>query len=192
MTDRPLKPTLDALLKAAFTYERPSDLTMLSRTGKRPAPGDYAGIGVGLDGAAQAGMVQAAVRELPRYVREAIQARYMPRGVKCRCGARCCKGWVDNRDRAEALGMLAEHGVSAALSGCVTIYRARRECVERFFGKSVNLGKLADSIHRDPHTVGEWNKKICAHLEVLLARGYSELSERLADCLPVDRPAKPM
>ena len=192
MNDRPLKPTLDALLKAAFTYERPSDPTMLSRAGKRPARGEYAGMGAGLDGAAQSGMIQGAVRQLPRYVREAIQARYMPRGIKCRCGARCCRGWIDNAARAEALDTLADQGVSAALSGCVTTYRARRECVERFFGKKVHLGKLAVGMQRDPHTIGEWNKKIGAHLEVLLARGYAELSEKLADCLPVDAPAKSM
>ncbi len=192
MTDRPLKPTLDALLKAAFTYERPSDPTMLSRTGPRRAPGEYAGIGTGLDGAGQAGLIQSAVRELPRYQRYAIEARYMPRGVKCRCGARCCKGWVDNAARAEALGELAEHGVSAALSGCITTYRARRECVERFYGKKVNLGKLADSVGRDAHTVGDWNKKIGQHLNVLLAQAYEELGAVLVDCLPVDAPAKGM
>ena len=192
MNDRPLKPSLDALLKAAFTYERPSDPTMLSRTGPRRAPGEYAGMGVGLDGAGQAGMIQGAVRQLPRHVREAIQARYMPRGVKCRCGARCCKGWVDNTARREALDVLADTGVSAALSGSLTTYRARRECVERFFGKKVNLGALAKAMGKDAHTIGEWNKKIGAELERLLATGYDELADRLADCLPVDRPAKAM
>ncbi len=184
MNDRPLKPSLDALLKAAFNYEDPSGPTMLSRAGTRPTAGEYAGMGTGLDARAQAGMIQAAVRELPGHVKNAMHARYMPRGVRCRCGARCCMGYLPNDQRNDALDELAQYAVAPALSGTITSYRVRRQCVERFFGAKVNLGALAKSQGQDAHTIGVKAKKIGAELERLLATGYATLSEKLADCLP--------
>jgi hypothetical protein len=142
-------------------YDRP----LMSRMADR-----FAGSGkglVGLDGAAQAGMVRAEVKALGRLNEAIITARFAPRAIPCNCGAPCCSGKRQNTEWTNAVAWLSDHMRKTALAGCVSNAVLRREYVARYFTKKEARASLDDvaarhGIHRN--TVAAHAAKVVAFL----------------------------
>jgi len=129
-------------------YDRP----MMNRMAS-PAIGSGKGL-VGLDGAAQAGMIRAEVKALGKLAEAIIIARIAPRSAPCHCRAACCAGKKPNKEWVDAIARLADHVRTTALAGCVANGMMRREYVVRYFTRRderISLEALAEKhdIHRD-------------------------------------------
>ena len=129
-------------------YDRP----MMNRLAS-PAVGSGKGL-VGLDGAAQAGMIRAEVQTLGRLAEAIIIARIAPRSVPCHCRSACCAGHRPNKEWTDAISVLADYVRTTALAGCTSNGMLRREYVVRHFTRKddrISLEALAEKhdIHRD-------------------------------------------
>lgn len=129
-------------------YDRP----MMNRLAS-PAVGSGKGL-VGLDGAAQAGMIRAEVQTLGRLAEAIIIARIAPRSVPCHCRSACCAGHRPDKEWTDAISVLADYVRTTALAGCTSNGMLRREYVVRYFTRKddrISLEALADKhdIHRD-------------------------------------------
>lgn len=129
-------------------YDRP----MMNRLAS-PAVGSGKGL-VGLDGAAQAGMIRAEVQTLGKLAEAIIIARMAPRSVPCHCRSACCAGHRPNKEWTDAISVLADYVRTTALAGCTSNGMLRREYVVRHFTRKddrISLEALAEKhdIHRD-------------------------------------------
>lgn len=129
-------------------YDRP----MMNRLAS-PAIGSGKGL-VGLDGAAQAGMIRAEVKTLGKLAESILIARIAPRMTPCSCRSSCCSGHKPNKEWTDAIAILADHVRTTALAGCVSNGLLRREYVVRHFTRKderISLEALAEKheIHRD-------------------------------------------
>ena len=129
-------------------YDRP----MMNRLAS-PAIGSGKGL-VGLDGAAQAGIIRAEVQAMGKLAEAIIIARIAPRSVPCHCRSACCAGHRPNKEWTDAVAYLADYVRTAALAGCTSNCMLRREYVVRYFTRKddrISLEALADKhdIHRD-------------------------------------------
>jgi hypothetical protein len=120
---------LFAFRHAGQAYDRPLMLRMADAT-----RGPGAGL-VGLDGAAQAGMIRAEVADLGRLYEAVIVARFADRSIPCQCKAACCSGERLNGEWINAVAYLADYVRTSALAGCVSTGLLRREYVARYFAK---------------------------------------------------------
>lgn len=130
------------------SYDRP----MMNRLAA-PAVGSGLGL-VGLDGAAQAGMIRAEVRALGQLAEAILMARIAPKTTPCHCRSACCSGMKPNREWSNAISFLADHVRKTALHGSCTNGLMRRDYVARYFTRKadrVSLEALAEKheINRD-------------------------------------------
>lgn len=151
-----------ALNYSAQQYDRP----MMNRMATQ-AVGSGKGL-VGLDGAAQAGMIRQELAACGQLVENALLARVAPRWQPCECRAACCSGKRPNREWTNAIAYLADQVRYVALAGCVCNGMLRREYVVRFFTpkeKRISLDELADrnGIHRN--TAAAHNAKVAKWLK---------------------------
>ena len=122
-------------------YDRP----MMNRLAS-PAIGSGKGL-VGLDGAAQAGMIRAEVQTMGKLAEAIIIARIAPRSVPCHCRSACCAGHRPNKEWTDAISVLADYVRTTALAGCTANGMLRREYVVRYFSRKderVSLEVLAE------------------------------------------------
>lgn len=119
---------------------------------------------VGLDGAAQAGMICLLVKELPQLPRDSIDARY-----------------ADQQDRRfkEAIDRMAMHP-SLAPAG-ISNRLERQALVARYFGVSVNVGEVAERVGVDRRTVGNHQRTIRDKLRALEAHAFDEITNLMAE-----------
>ena len=142
-------------------YDRP----MMNRLAS-PAVGSGKGL-VGLDGAAQAGIIRAEVQTLGKLAEAILIARIAPRSMPCHCRQACCSGKKPNKEWTDAIGFLADHVRTTALAGCTANGMLRREYVVRYFTRKddrISLEALAEKhdIHRD--TAGAHAAKVALML----------------------------
>lgn len=128
----PLFETAHGALVFAFNfsgqcYDRP----MMNRLAT-PSFGGGKGL-VGLDGAAQAGMIRAEVQSLGRLAEAILIARIAPRTKPCSCRSSCCSGHKPNKEWTDAIAWLCDHVRTTALAGCTANGLMRREYVVRYF-----------------------------------------------------------
>jgi hypothetical protein len=138
-------------------YDRP----MMNRLAS-PAVGTGKGL-VGLDGAAQAGMIRAEVQSLGKLAEAIIIARIAPRSVPCHCRSACCSGKKPNKEWVYAISYLADHVRTTALAGCTANGILRREYVVRYFSRKderVSLEALAERYDVNRQTVGAHAAKV--------------------------------
>lgn len=133
----------------------------------------------GLDGAGQAGMILAEVRELVGQRYRILTCRYSPPKTPCTCKAPCCVGFRLNRDWAEAIDWLAMHVQAAALAGTVSNYRLRRALVCRFFGEEVSMVSVANQCGVKRDTAAEHNKRVMHYLGEEERMAELEIGQRL-------------
>ena len=129
-------------------YDRP----MMNRLAS-PAIGSGKGL-VGLDGAAQAGMIRAEVQAMGKLAEAILIARIAPRSMPCSCRSSCCSGHKPNKEWTDAISVLADYVRTTALAGCTANGMMRREYVVRYFTRKddrISLEALAEKhdIHRD-------------------------------------------
>lgn len=142
--------------------------SMLSKLLKRGI-GSGKGL-VSLDGAAQAGMVRAAVDRLEPVANAVIVARFAPRFEECKC----CGG-----DKpTEAWTMAVNRLAAWAVPGGVSHMRVRRALVGKFFGqRGVEFKALGERYGLNRKSLSETYQEISKRLKDAEMRAQSELDE---------------
>ncbi len=166
MTDAtpPFDSYIDALIFAFNASSENYDRPYMNRVAA-PAVGSGRGLG-GLDGAAQAGMIRAEVRDLGRMREAILLARFAPRWIDCSCRAPCCSGRKPNQEWVDAIAHLAEYTRSAVLSDCSTTGLMRREYVVRFFSdrkERDSLEAIAARHGKVRNTIGDHFSRVAHH-----------------------------
>lgn len=148
-------------------YDRP----MMNRLAS-PAIGSGKGL-VGLDGAAQAGMIRAEVKAMGKLAEAILIARVAPRMTPCSCRSSCCSGHKPNKEWTDAVAYLADYVRTAVYAGCVVNGLMRREYLVRYFTKKderVSLEALAEKYDIARNTVSAHNAKVATWLGGVPAR----------------------
>lgn len=140
-------------------YDRP----MMNRIAA-PSVGTGKGL-VGLDGAAQAGMIRAELAAMGKLAEAIMTARLAPRHTPCECRSSCCSGRKPNKDWTDAIGYLSDYVRTTALAGCIANGMMRREYVVRYFSRKddrVSLDDLAKKHDIARNTVSAHAGKVAA------------------------------
>ena len=119
---------------------------------------------VGLDGAAQAGMIQAELSRLVPARRWILVARMAVPRLPCACRRPCCVGYVERREWGEAVDALAEYVLTRGLTGTVSHFHLRRIIVMRYFGDLRGLTTIAKQAGVNRDTASLYNKRVVEHL----------------------------
>jgi hypothetical protein len=108
---------------------------------------------VGMDGAAQAGMILREVDGLGAMAAHVLAARFAPHSIPCSCRRPCCAGHKHALAWDHAIDFITERAIEQ-LRGYTMNFRLRRGLVCRFFGEHVNMSELAKyaSMDRDAAT----------------------------------------
>lgn len=125
---------------------------------------------VGTSGAAQAGMVLAAVERLDPIHRAAIYARFAPKFEECPC----CHGDKPTQEWQEAVERLASWAVPTGISHM----RARRALIAKFFGvRGVEFKSLASDFGLNRKALSEQYQTIGASLKKAEEKGQTALDD---------------
>jgi hypothetical protein len=187
-----LFPSPHAALKFAFnfthgTLKRPS-INVLAGKGGGPIGRGL----VGLDGAAQAGMVRAELEALaapdhegrarPALAlvrRNIITARFAPESEPCSCRSPCCRGVRDAGEWRAAIVLLVEFVLLEGLGGTKSHYRLRQAVVHRYFGRHESLIAIAETCHVNRDTASELNKRVVERFRSEERQAMDEITTRL-------------
>lgn len=119
----------------------------------------------GLDGAAQAGMIQVELGRLSELRRAILVARYAVPSLPCSCRAPCCRGYRDNPEWDEAISWLAVYVLDKKLTGSISHHTFRKKLVARHFGSKESFIRIASECRVHRQTASESYKAIHAHLK---------------------------
>lgn len=114
------------------------------------------GIGLGgLDGAAQAGMIKAEVKNIDRLMQAFLIARFAPSAIPCNCKRPCCSGRRSNEEWTNAIGVLSLHLKEVVLLGCSTTIDMRVDYLRKTLriGKNLSFDELARKHHISESTI---------------------------------------
>lgn len=153
-------------------YDRP----MMNRLAS-PAFGTGKGL-VGLDGAAQAGMIRSELQTMGKLAEAILIARIAPRWMPCHCRQSCCSGKKPNKEWTDAVAYLADHVRNTALAGCTSNGMMRREYVVRHFTRKeerISLEELAERHDIARNTVSAHASKVA-----LLFGGHQAKKDKAA------------
>jgi len=149
-----------------------SDLAKLMRT-----PGIGGGKGmIGLDGAAQAGIIKNRIERLGELERAAIIARYSARVDTCPC----CGNDKALDEYKNAILNLA-NWACAFIGNAESVQRIRYAIVQEYFERGNMLGKEAEKLNVPKRTAYDQKKKIWPHLADLDKRARTLIGEQLGD-----------
>lgn len=152
-----------AALVFAFNYSGQQYQASAMNKAMTPAIGSGKGL-VGVDGAAQAGMVRLELSMLPELHQAVLTARCAPRDVVCDCGRTCCAARRPNPEWEAAIVWLTERAMQQ-LSGSFSHYRVRRAILEKIFGVRVDLQQIAEDCGAHRNTVSAQNAKLKLWIE---------------------------
>lgn len=133
----------------------------------------------GLDGAAQAGMIQCELGALSEVRRSIVVAKFSPQHEPCSCRSSCCRGWVENRAFGDAIKFISEYILVEGLTGNISHYRLRRSIVLRYFGVRVSFVELATMCGVNRDTASDLNKRVMGHLDHEKGAAMNEVDDRL-------------
>ncbi|CAN7610482.1 hypothetical protein LJR034_004681 [Caballeronia sp. LjRoot34] len=119
---------------------------------------------IGLDGAAQSGMVLAELGNIDYVQMLVLVARCAPRKERCECNHSCCGGWKPNPLYRDAVSQLADL-VVPALGGVFTLRRFRLAAIEKFFGEKLKMKDVAADLNIPPRTAERHASIINAYLK---------------------------
>src|SRR5690242_7706495 len=119
---------------------------------------------VGVDGAAQAGMILAEVRLLGALVEAFIAARFAPHHVPCACRQACCTGYRPTPAFTHGIYAIT-HAALDVLGDCSVNYRLRRGLVLRYFGERENMTELAKFAGVNRDTASQHNARLLPWLK---------------------------
>lgn len=163
MTEERLFDSSHAALVFAFNYSGQQYQASAMNKAMTPAIGSGKGL-VGVDGAAQAGMIRSELGMLPELHQAVLTARCAPRDVLCDCGRPCCATKRSNPEWEAAIVWLTERAMQQ-LSGSFSHYRVRRSILEKIFGAKVNLAEIAEDCGVHRNTVSDQNAKLKLWIE---------------------------
>ncbi|MGT2505689.1 DNA-binding protein [Cupriavidus basilensis] len=163
MTEERLFDSSHAALVFAFNFSGQQYQASAMNKAMTPQIGSGKGL-VGVDGAAQAGMIRRELGTLPELHRMVLTARLAPRDVPCECTRPCCSGRLPNGEWTDAIVWLTERAMQQ-LSGSFSHYRVRRSILEKIFGVKINLSEIAElcGVHRN--SLSELNAKLKLWIE---------------------------
>lgn len=147
----------------------------MSRMMKRSGAPSGKGL-VGLDGAAQAGIVSARLDRLPAPYRACIIARYSARTAPCQC----CGQQAPMDEYREAIDVLGDWSIQF-LSGTLSVRQVRYAIVQDFFERRRSIGKIADDLKVPRRTAYDQKDKLWPHLVKLDQEAQEHLADALAD-----------
>lgn len=128
---------------------------------------------IGLDGAAQSGMVLAELQNIDYVQMLVLVARCAPRKERCECNHACCSGWRPNPLYRDAVSQLVDL-VVPALGGAFTMRRFRLAVIEKFFGEKIVIKEVASDLNVPPRTAERHASIINAYLKDVEKNGWTE------------------
>jgi hypothetical protein len=128
---------------------------------------------VGLDGAAQSGMVLAELGNIDYVHMLVLVARCAPRKERCECKHICCSGWKPNPLYRDAVSQLTDM-VVPALGGVFTLRRFRLAVIEKYFGEKIKVKDVAADLNIPPRTAERHASIIKAYLRDTEKTGWTE------------------
>ncbi len=171
----PLFMSSDSALKFAFEYSMAQYGRNILATLVGNAPPAGRGL-VGLDGAAQAGMILREVYDLTD-----VQA-YILTAIFCRAKTECdcCGGLVDRPEKRQAIKALSEL-CSYVMSGHIQNNRFREAMVARYFGDKSSLTVMASRYRVDRDTASRHYSKVASWLKENESRARMAIGDRLGE-----------
>lgn len=167
-----------ALCKWAMRYGYEQyDMTPAARLAGGAAIGSGLGL-YGTAGAAQSGMVLCEVEALRDISKAIVVATCAPRSIGCKCGARCCRGYQENRmwrESVEIIGAIALEMVGVDISNI----DLRRMSVEKHFGVKHKFTDIASEARVDRKTASNHFKRISNCLRAVEYEVWVEFDELL-------------
>lgn len=155
MTEEPLFRSASDALRFAYLFSGEQyPLTIMAKM-MRGICGSGKGL-VGIDGAAQAGLILRMVKDLSSQHQAALGARYLERS---------------DRRWADSVLALTQDSLTA-VSGVLSHRYVRQAIVMRFFGAKVNFGEVAEKCGVHRNTVSNHNRLIGKHLRELEDAAY--------------------
>ncbi|MGP8437169.1 DNA-binding protein [Paraburkholderia fungorum] len=128
---------------------------------------------IGLDGAAQSGMVLAELQRIDYVQMLVLVARCAPRKERCECKHACCGGWKPNPLYRDAVSQLTEL-VIPALGGAFSLRRFRASVIEKFFGEKIKIKEIAGDLNIPPRTAERHASIINAYLKDVEKSAWTE------------------
>lgn len=161
--------SVDSALRFAFSYSTQQyGPTPMARAMRGGNVGTGKGL-VGVDGAAQAGMIRAELKTISELDRSLLIAQFAPVELPCACTRACCSGNRPNVEWADAVSYLTEH-TTYLFAGHLSSYKLRRTLVERHFGahrdihgKKKTIERLAQECEIHRQTVSTHHQKLMAY-----------------------------
>ncbi|MBV8158290.1 MAG: hypothetical protein JO278_11570 [Dyella sp.] len=153
----------------AFNYSGQQYQASAMNKAMTPAIGSGKGL-IGVDGAAQAGMIRSELGMLPELHQAVLTARCAPRDIPCDCGRPCCAARRPNTEWEAAIVWLTDRAMQQ-LSGSFSHYRVRRSILEKIFGVRVDLQQIAEDCDAHRNTVSAQNAKLKVWIEGEKKRG---------------------
>lgn len=155
----PLFASSSSALKFAFEYSMAQYGLNILATLAGNAPPAGRGL-VGLDGAAQAGMILREVFDLTDVQAYILTAIFCKSKTECDC----CGGLVDRPEKRQAIKALADL-CSYVMSGHIQNNRFREAMVARYFGDKCSLGDMAVRYRVDRDTASKHYGKVAKWLK---------------------------
>lgn len=143
---------------------------------------------IGLDGAAQAGLIYIHLENLTPFQRKALIARVSKQSFPCACRAACCMGVRPNPEWVNAIKDLSEYVRNEMARQQeksrkkITINpQLRRILVEKHFGRKYVNSDLAAQFELSDNTVLTYNKIIRDILNGWEKDGWTQMDRELSD-----------
>lgn len=104
----------------------------------------------GMDGAAQAGIINSELKKLDFLKQAILTARVAPRSMRCECRRLCCSGKMANTDWVRAIDTITDK-TKELLNGSHTDYAMRCALVKRVYDDHSTLDQIAErfDVHRN-------------------------------------------
>ncbi len=173
------KSAQEAVLFACHFSSQQYAMSPMAKILQRGGSGSGRGL-IGLDGAAQAGMVMAEVDKLQKPHAWAVKARSAPHREQCSCTSACCGGWKPNPVFNEALSWLADHLVEV-LEVLPPLRAFRVGVLARYFGAKLSVADLADDHGIPKRTAERHAKAIVDAMKAIEKAAWADLYVRLED-----------
>jgi hypothetical protein len=173
------KSAQEAVVFACNYADQQYAMSPMAKILQRGAHGSGRGL-IGLDGAAQSGMVLAELQRLDYWHMLVLVARSAPRREQCSCNHACCSGWKANPLYQDAVSQLSDL-VVAGLGGAVTLRRFRIAVIARHFGEKLKVRDIAEDLGIPPRTAERHASAITAYLKDVEKTAWSSLYAQLDD-----------
>lgn len=158
---------------------------------QQPGIGQGRGL-VGLDGAAQAGMVLAELQNIPSPSQLAVvYATSVPKIAVCHCGQACCRGWTWTPEFSQATAMIGRI-VAENVKAAPNLTKYLVGVVRKHFGGSVDLALEAELLGIAPKAALAHATRARKYLGPVEDSAWQWLSNRLTDVGMVESAAEPL